>query len=298
MSVFWLFVLGAVLMSMDGATAATTAPRAKTTTCTVNNACFPWSTKGPFCGRGANINLRFQLQLTQANFISDPLYADPVSNVTYAFCPRVDELQAFNITRAGELAFTSAANNGTVELVGEQTRYLSLIGAGDLRNVNYPQEGSEGRVVVADQMGIGGLHNMQQCKMNEMAIVEFLVFNMSLENGKFKYYDGHIQPAGTGFVPTCSANDVCLFDSAMICVGDKGQRNCARCADGETARAANIQVWVSYYGTDASGKQLRSGANNPLNFQAYSGGGVARSMQNSYNSFKTGNSQTNMDDLS
>ena len=271
-----------------------TAQRTSQVRCDTSSACFPWSAQGPFCGRGADINLRFQLQLTKPNYIADAERAEPYSNVTYAFCPRVDELQAFNITRVGELALTFYnASTGFHEWMVEDQQYVSIIGMGDTRDVSFPQSGSAGRAMIADYHSRAGsdARGESQCAVGtEIGVVPFLVFNMSMDGGRFKYYDGHPQPAGVGFVPSCDEFDVCVFDSNMRCVGEPGNRNCAECLTIEQARDVSVQIWVSYYGTDASGRQLRSGANNPLNFQAYSGSGVSSSMRRSFNNLEEGRS--------
>jgi hypothetical protein len=273
------------------ASLASAQTRTSQVTCGTSSACFPWSAQGPFCGRGADINLRFQLQLTEPNYIADADRAEPYSNVTYAFCPRVDELQAFNITRAGELAFTfTNQTTGETQWMVENERYLSIIGMGDTRDVSYPQEGSAGRAMIADYFARAGDTSSQCARNTEIAAVPFLIFNVSMDEGRFRYYEGHPQPAGVGFVPSCDEFNVCLFDSALKCIGDEGNRNCAECIDIETAKSYSTQVWVSYYGTDASGRQLRSGANNPLNFQAYSGSGVSSSMRRSFNNLENGGS--------
>ena len=76
--------------------------------------------------------------------------------MTYAFCPRVDELQAFNITNAGSLALTYQSSNGTVDFMTENERYLSIIGMGDTSDVNYPQPGSEGLLPRTDPLTVHG----------------------------------------------------------------------------------------------------------------------------------------------
>lgn len=83
--------------------------------------------------------------------------------------------------------------------------------------------------------------------------------------------NGTKQAAMTGFVPTCSSNDVCLFDSSLKCLGYKsGQKNCAQCyTNAGDLLLSSINVWVSYYGTDSSHETLLSGSNNPLNFLTF-----------------------------
>lgn len=82
-----------------------------------------------------------------------------------------------------------------------------------------------------------------------------------------------VQPAKTGFVPTCTEKDVCMFDVDAHCIGNvKGQKNCARCFDDPTQLAsAQMQIWASYYGTDVDGHPLLSGGTNPINFRKFAG---------------------------
>lgn len=77
-----------------------------------------------------------------------------------------------------------------------------------------------------------------------------------------------VQPAKTGFVPTCDANDKCSFGSDYVCIGDEvGKKNCGTCYnDASQIVNASLTVWVSYYGTDVKGHTLTSGGLNPFNF--------------------------------
>ena len=261
--------------------------------CDTTDACFPYSPRGPYCSRGNNINFRFQLQLAPENYREDPGLPDPISNVTYAFCPRVDELKAFNFSRVGELSLTYL-NGTTYDAVYNQTYdnlqiasleqvYLSVIGFGDTRNIAFPQPGSAGRVMIAD-------YTIEACEfVGEFGLVSFLSLNVSMEDGRFKYPNGGGQPGGVGFVPSCDEYDVCVYNSSMRCFGEPGMKNCGTCvSDIYKLYDFNVQVWTSYYGTDARGRQLRSGATNPLNFQAFSGSGVAGAMSRSYSNIEDG----------
>jgi hypothetical protein len=282
------------------ATAQTGGPVA----CDTSKACFPWNSAGPFCGRGSNINMRFHTQFTAGTNDTAFGAVGSLYNATYAFCPRVDELQAFNITRVGTSSFTFL--NGTdadgvplrtIMPSYPGTRYLSIIGFGDTRNKEYPQDGSEGRVMIADYWS-SNLDGTARCAVGtDIAVVPFLVANVSMTKGHFEYFGGHPQPAGVGFQPTCDDTDVCLIDGDMFCIGDRGNRNCATCVNADAARGMTVQVWVSYYGTDASGRQLRSGASNPLNFQKFSGTGVGNAMSRSFKDIKSGNVRDGSDDL-
>lgn len=90
-----------------------------------------------------------------------------------------------------------------------------------------------------------------------------------------------IQPLKTGFVPTCAVDsdggDYCLFDEYQVCIGNPGQKNCARCynaANLDALAQATVQVWTSYYGTDSRGYALRSGGVNPISQHRFASSGV------------------------
>jgi hypothetical protein len=274
--------------------AVTPPKKSRAVACSRREACFPWENSGPFCGRGAKMNLRF---FTEFVYGADDTSHATGSNhtVTYAFCPRVDELQAFNITEMGAKSFTYM--NGTDEnnepvysFMTDNQRYLNVFGFGDTTNKEFPEEESGGRAMVADYTAQDSAGRSQCIFDQEIAYTPFLVVNVSMTKGHFQYFEGHSAPAGTGFVPTCQ-NDVCLFDQSMGCIGEGNNRNCAECVDIAKAREVSVQVWVSYYGTDASGRQLRSGANNPLNFQAFSGSGVSSKMRKSFNNIQNGETE-------
>ena len=302
-------VATALLLALALAAAAQQAKRKpQRLRCDRSDACFPWTTDGPFCRRGDNINIRFQVQLapenyhreTAANVFTPEAFSGPITNMTYAFCPRADELSAFNITRLGVNSLTWP--NGTaydpilnvtyqeIALTEQHQIFLSVIGFGDQRNINFPQPNSSGRVLIADY---------DACEyVGEFGIVDFLVFNISMDRGRLKYYEEHLDPAGTGFVPTCTTDGVCQLDPSLRCFGPRGRQNCGRCLSNTTELEDwRLTTWVSYYGTDVRGRQLLSGASNPLNFQVFSGSGVGVAMTRSFTRIENGQTVDD-DDLS
>jgi hypothetical protein len=165
--------------------------------------------------------------------------------------------------------------------------FVSVMGFGNATLRTIPGEGTTGRVMVYDarQYTEHPCLNDPSLGTDPVAYVNFLILNISLSNGVFRYLSGHADPPGNGFVPTCDADDICTVDADMRCVGDiPGKKNCAKCYArnrADAVAAESMQVWVSYYGTDGGGKRLRSGASNPLNFRKYSMGGVYNDLVNS-----------------
>ena len=80
------------------------AAKATNVPCSNRYACFPYSSNGPFCNRGNRMNMRFSTTITPERIG----YDSPFETVTYAFCPIVDELEAFNLTSSLRLAATVA----------------------------------------------------------------------------------------------------------------------------------------------------------------------------------------------
>jgi hypothetical protein len=269
--------------------------------CSIKNACHPWLPNGPACSRGLNMNLQFFLDLAPENYIHNysPIYN--LWEVTYAFCPRVDEIQAFNLSNAFKLAGTyyngmnqtdnsmNATNqtNQTVSYITQtmlannkdlilseklEIGYLSIYGMGDSENIFFPNPNTT-------YGSVGVIFNTNYCEEGQFGIVNFLVVNITMKNGKYIYGDNNIS-IKTGFSPTCNQNNMCIIDPSMKCFGELGKANCGTCVgDPEVIANTQLQVWVSYYGTDASGKKLMSGTSNPLNFRAFSGGGVYRAFK-------------------
>jgi hypothetical protein len=251
--------------------------------CSVRKACHPWLQSGPACARGWNMNLQFFLDLAPENHVVDfsPVYN--LSEVTYAFCPRVDEIQAFNLTNAFKLAGTFyndsvKIDNKTIQgknlMLSEQLEvgYLSVYGMGDVSDIYFPNPNTS-------YGSVGVIFNTTDCNDGEFGIVNFLVVNITMKNGKYIYgYDN--MTIKTGFSPTCNAQNMCTVDPSMKCLGEPGKANCGMCvSDPEIIANTILQVWVSYYGTDSSGRKFMSGASNPLNYRAFSGGGMYRAFR-------------------
>lgn len=265
--------------------------------CGTDVACHPWDTdQGPFCGRGNSMNLRFFIDVSEENYYlynntaGFPATLETVA--TYGFCPRVDELQAFNLTYAPRfMALTSDADGANLTTSPSAlTKYVYAYGFGDLGNKSIPVNESYGKAMVIDNST-----NTCPLSSSSFAIANFLILNVSLDNGKFRYFpDESKHPQGTGFVPTCDG-DVCMYDADAKCIGPPGRRMCAKCySDVDEVAELPLQIWVSYYGTDSRGRTLRSGANNPINFRVFSGSGVYKNMGDSFDRLKAG--KTSQDD--
>lgn len=261
--------------------------------CDASRACFPMAS--PSCTRGNNLNLRFFMDAASA-YQNSSVEADSAFNnrtITYAFCPRVDELQAFNLTDAPTFSVIDPADNASfVEDVEDV--YLSAYGFGESESIAVPSNTSASRVMIAQ-------NGSKFCTGNAVLLVDFLVFQISMTDGYFKYNGAvaprenvsevSVQPQGVGFQPTCSYDGVCQLDATFHCIGDVGQQNCAQCiTDPYEAANKTVQIWVSYYGTDNNGRRLLSGGSNPLNFRKYAGASVYNTLSNSLDRVSTGQS--------
>lgn len=273
--------------TVPGPTGSTTAPPiAVTLPCTTATACYPWSGKGSGCVRGGYMSLRFTSNAIPENGKNISGIEDPVTNFTYAFCPKVDELQAFNLTNfTQEAVVHTNAQTGKWEFsTSTENTYISAIGFGNQTLRTIPPDSSDGRALVVDR-NPGAV-----CKTGEIGVVSFLVLNVSMSGGVFRYLAGHEQPPGNAFFPTCDSSDICSVDGDQRCFGDfPGKKMCGTCYD--ATKAADValltmQIWVSYYGTDANGRLMRSGASNPMNFRKYSLGGVYNTLINSVQNLK------------
>jgi hypothetical protein len=222
--------------------------------------------------------------------------------VSYAFCPGIDTLQAFNLTSAGLIAGTTTNSaDGKLTLTAGDA-WLRVYGLGTSNFVTVPQKNeSEGAVQIVGTCKARSLSfvrnnvNADDSAASDLvAIVPFLILNITMQNGRFRYYTDYPQPSGVGFVPSCETTqgiDVCVLDPGMSCLGPPGRSNCAICyaeSDVNSMANTNIQVWTSYYGTDRIGRQLRSGTNNPLNFRAFGGGTLYSSFTASLDKVKSG----------
>lgn len=267
--------------------------------CDANVACFPWNTgAGPSCTRGANLNLRFFMNATNE-------YPEENRTMTFAFCPRVDELQAFNLSHAPRYAALSRTNTEAPTFVENvQDAHISVFGFGNYDSRLQPSNSSVSRVMI--------LHNeteVRVCPIDEVLFVDFLVFQVSLTSGMLTYtdaksygstvvnettnetsapYSTDTPPQGTGFQPTCSSG-VCTMDGSMQCIGENVEnQNCARCYKAADLYNRTTMVWVAYYGTDVNKRRLLSGSSNPLNFRKFSGGSIYQSLTGSVNKVSSG----------
>ena len=330
--------------------------------CSVGESCLPYSRVA--CNRNSKINFRFRLELPSQNWwLDDSTPRQLMKSVTYAFCPRVDQVSALTFRGIGRLALifntsdfwvpteeptseptpeptpepTEASTdeaddaeitggrrqmevevdnttddnetNSTEPILRPNKLYpvgfdtenvtirLSAIGLGGVDERLEPTGDSEGRVVIAQTQHPECLrrYNGVLTLTAHTAVVETLVLNISLLNGLFRYQDGYPQPAGVGFSPTCDDLNRCMLDTTQVCIGDvDGRMNCARCLyDLDLYNATEmvnqrLQVWLAYYGTDARGRQLRSGASSPMNFLSGVGTAVSNALYESFLSSSEG----------
>lgn len=259
--------------------------------CGKSNACYPWDTfEGPACGRGDRMNLRFSLDLSMENEFLSSVYQETMTSVTYAQCPVVDQLQAITLRFAAALAVAKISNNtnitaSTVTVTrGTKTQYLSAFGFGSVDNRLFPNLiNSTGIVMVADNS------TSNPCPLGSIAFTPFLVLSVAMRNGLFNYVTTQPQPLYTGFTPTCDSTNICLTNPALACIGHSGARNCAVClASSADIAKTDLQVWISYSGTDRFGRQLRSSGSNPLNFRAFAGTSVYNKVLDAVSSLEKG----------
>lgn len=212
---------------------------------------------------------------------------------------------------------------------GLYKNYLSVYGFGNTNETLFPQKGiSNGAVLVAvngslsscggsdtvavvstlalnigmhkgkfnyvgssptgDQKMMNPYYDLAACLDNEVApdgqdyCAESVTVNIP---------SGTKQPAKVGFEPTCSNNE-CLFDSNAICIGDDStNQNCGYCyqSAGDTI-LAQIQIWVTYYGTDNTGAALLSGGNSPLRYTRFATDTLAEKFNDKLEALKSGTS--------
>jgi hypothetical protein len=288
-----LMLVGLALGTVLRVDAATKVPAAKPP-CNTRTACYPFAANGLPCDRSGRMNLRLVLQLSPEERLSN------VSAVTYAMCPYVDEFQALNLSNALRLAGTSRTTirdpltsqqlNVTQVSPTVQASFLSIYGMTNSSNRTLPELGSFGSVMIIDNI-------TDACPLGAVGAVNFLILNFTLRNGKYVYDAGLPTPVGSGFKFTCDSSDVCLLDPTLKCFGLRlGERNCGQCvSNGDDLGAMKLQVWTSYYGTDSQGRNLRSGGTNPLNYRAFSGGGLFASMRRTYGDLRDGDQVTEED---
>jgi hypothetical protein len=215
------------------------------------------------------MDLRFVVDTWEGSTVSN--YA----NGQVAFCPLVDTNQAFVLDGvAGYIdgAFgnsnpTSTLNNTNIYVYGQgsvnSTHDPVADGSGAMFSYLFPSAGGD-----APQFGSG-------CADGELAVVSFLMINFTFTNGAYLFeHNGTAiggNPINSGWVSTCDAGNKCLFGD-QACIGVGSVMNCAKCYNEASLDQASTKVWAAYYGTDASGKTLTSGQDNPLNFLQYASG--------------------------
>ena len=235
----------------------------------------PFTQRGSSCSAADNFDFRVAVGAVDGcptnpstcgtNPAQSPPCSDPQKGCTgymsHFFCGKVDKFSSFTLTNS----------NTYLNKVVDETAELAIFQAGKLTSgegTTMPEEGMNTRVQVLDR-------NTTKCPMG--LIVTFLVYNVTLDSGDYKYKNR--DPIGNGFVSTCNSDDECEFASGedVYCLKDPhtGTSNCGRCATGEGQAAEDIRVLVSYYGTSSDGKALLSGSSNPLNFRQFALGGMA-----------------------
>nr|CCC91116.1 conserved hypothetical protein [Trypanosoma congolense IL3000] len=267
--------------------------------CGTGEACQPWLDDGTSsrCYLNGRINLRFLVDTPSdvRDEVSGPVWA------AYGFCPFVDNLQLFRLTGAAAASsiVTKEISNETIETISSSTkpRYISVFGFGRSDSKEYPEKGVSNGTAVVSVLG------NSVCKdPNSVAVVNMLMLSIGMHNGAFNYIqpntvdrgnsssteegkdskasDGHeeagkvpVQPMMVGFRPTCDEVDRCILSPGSVCIGDEpGRKNCGVChTSTDTLEKAVIQVWTSYFGTDANGASLLSGGMDPLSYKRFAG---------------------------
>ncbi|KAJ9460177.1 hypothetical protein DIPPA_04866 [Diplonema papillatum] len=267
-----------------GLLAATAHAVDKITEC--SDLCSPWAPSPVSCKRGNNIDFRlavgtFNCTADDSTCGTNPSFTTPctddvgcVGYMTHFYCGEVDEFSSFTLARSAEYVAQSPKDAAF-------PLEIAVYGHGMLTNEVIPSPGMNSRVPVYQ-------FNHSGCAAGEAAIASFLVYNITLDDGKFKYKNR--EPVGNGFVNTCDDNK-CAFDSDSICIGDPATQssNCAKCitvTNSDKNPEFDMRVLLSYYGTDSSGKVLLSGSSNPLNFREFAVGGAATDIQKDISGIK------------
>eukprot|EP01063_Lacrimia_lanifica_P027313 TRINITY_DN381_c0_g1_i1.p2 TRINITY_DN381_c0_g1~~TRINITY_DN381_c0_g1_i1.p2 ORF type:complete len:273 (+),score=102.99 TRINITY_DN381_c0_g1_i1:71-889(+) len=237
------------------------------------NPCQPWMWAEPGaaanpCTKGDQMDMRVIVGDPMGTFAdaddADATPEDERPYRTYFFCPEVDR-------------FTSLQANGSLavlrnvaELDANATSLrMAVYGTGRSYETRIPDALAASSAVVYEA-------NHPKCD-GGAAAASFLVYNVTLDGGEYKYKGG--DPVGNGFVNTCNdRGDYCMFDSAAFCIGSNGTSNCAACVTPE--KSSDLKVLMSYYGTDKGGKTLLSGSSNPLNFRQFAVGNLYADVKN------------------
>ena len=208
------------------------------------------------CSVGDNINVKVMADVNPAAVDQYPY--NNISYVTYGFCPVVDDLEALHVK-----GFVNDTMLNDTGIFGSNTTvYLRMYGLGSSSSVQLPVDTDAASAVLA-QAGI--------CGDGEIAIVNFLVLNITMKDGLIHYRD-NLTPLFTGFQSTCQGG-VCLFGPAGSqhpCIGNGQSSNCAQCyANTTNLQNFTVSIWTSFYGTDKDGTPFTSGEDNPLNFRQF-----------------------------
>eukprot|EP01065_Artemidia_motanka_P026061 TRINITY_DN30983_c0_g1_i1.p1 TRINITY_DN30983_c0_g1~~TRINITY_DN30983_c0_g1_i1.p1 ORF type:complete len:327 (+),score=106.30 TRINITY_DN30983_c0_g1_i1:54-983(+) len=172
---------------------------------------------------------------------------------THVFCPKTDHFQQFRLDGSGKILRYSSPR---------QDLEMIAFGHGLYAAERIPNVTQYARAIVYS-------HNNSDCDGGP-AIATLLEYNVTLRDGKFRYKNR--QPIGNGFMPTCDGpGKQCKFDSSSTCIGKEGtkQYNCAVCVKDQQNTELDLQVMVTYYGTDSGGHTLVSGSSNPLNYREF-----------------------------
>jgi hypothetical protein len=196
--------------------------------------------------------------------------------VSYSFCPTVDQLQAFNLSESATWAAGDIAIQNLTQLSNQS--YLRFVGVSNDATL-VPTDASWGSALIYD-----GNVDSKLCSSGK-AVASFLVLNITLNNGIYRTTSTFSEPVQVGFQPTCTDDNVCLFDPDLTCIGAAGKKNCATCVHQYSDLVRDqVQVFASYYGTDANGRTLQSGSENPLNFRQLSADAVFAKVRDSITS--------------
>eukprot|EP01062_Namystynia_karyoxenos_P021166 TRINITY_DN18032_c0_g1_i1.p1 TRINITY_DN18032_c0_g1~~TRINITY_DN18032_c0_g1_i1.p1 ORF type:complete len:459 (+),score=109.84 TRINITY_DN18032_c0_g1_i1:101-1477(+) len=203
---------------------------------------------------------------------------------THIYCPKVDNFQQFKLTDSAKI-LQSLPNTGrqiTVMAYGHGNSSADLLPDA----VRFPAYPMNSRAVIYEASHEG-------CPDYGPAIASFLLYNVTLRTGSFGYKNK--QPIGTGFISTCDGpGKQCIFDSKSVCIGKNGtqQYNCAKCLkeemkkDGVKIADLDVNIMVTYYGTDKDKKTLTSGSSNPLNFREFADADVYEDVYDKARNFK------------
>merc|ERR1719498_1677476 len=96
-------------------------------------------------------------------------------------------------------------------------------------------------------MEVGG--EGRTCGAGQVAVANFLVFNMTMTDGVFKYAGTATPAIQTGFMPTCDKTDTCVLgDVDSKCLGrESGRKNCASCVPFSSIMTSvhSLHVWMA-----------------------------------------------------